>query len=67
MVYVLIGFVVLFLTNSPADLRSKVLGPRHAGPIFFIFVMSSGKFGQIIGWRPPLGNSECAPVVGNRV
>ena len=41
-----------FLTNSPADLHSKVLGPRHAGPIFFIFVMFSGKFGQIIGWHP---------------
>ena len=46
-----------------ADLHSNILDATSLGPIFFIFMQFSAKFGQIIGWRSPsprLGNPRSA-------
>ena len=56
-----------------ADLHSKILDARlPLGPIFFIFINFSGKFGQIIGWhqhwnwRPSLANPSLDVPNNNR-
>ena len=40
-------------TKSVADLHSKISNATPLGPVFFIFMQFSAKFGQIIGWRSP--------------
>ena len=37
-----------------ADLHSKILNAPPFGPIFFIVMQFSVKFGQNIGWHPPV-------------
>ena len=49
-----------------ADLRGRARGTCTPPPLaqnFFIFMQFSGKIGQIIGWRPPLGLAP--PPLGN--
>ena len=48
--------------NAVADLHYNIL--YTPGPFFFIFKHFSGKFGWIIGWRPPpLGNPGSTPTM----